>query len=210
MQPYRQLYVDTGFERLALFKALGATLRPQTVLYAGSSVHITPSFVFQNVTYVDPSGLAAGFFQNMEEVREFIEKNKSYRQKTFIRYIEGKVENCRGMHLQFDLAMSLYSGAIGSHCWPLLRPGGHYVGNNHLGDMAQVLALPDAGYLGFFCQRRTRYEFTEAHDPDTVEPPPETYRGHKGGAITYLENEKFYLVRKQPKKIAMSSRGSGR
>ena len=60
--PYNRFYSALNFERAGLFKLIKDEYGCNTVLYPGCSIHITPSFYFQHVVYVDISEAAKDFF----------------------------------------------------------------------------------------------------------------------------------------------------
>ena len=91
---YKKYFRDIQFERCGLFKAIQQNYDCTTVLYPGSSIHITPSFYFPHVVYVDTHEVAQKFFADHETVVGFITSNKKYQQSGFIRFI-----NPAGMRL---------------------------------------------------------------------------------------------------------------
>src|SRR4030042_1040311 len=76
---YDRLYRDIDFERAGLFASICKKYNPKRVVYVGSSIHVTPSFYFRNVTYADDSQLAQSFFSDKRDVAIFIGENKKYR-----------------------------------------------------------------------------------------------------------------------------------
>ena len=74
---YKKYHTDNENERLGLFLILSEKFHIKSALYAGSFVHITPSFVFPKVVYVDNNKQAKVFF-NDPTIYEFISKKKHY------------------------------------------------------------------------------------------------------------------------------------
>ena len=72
---YKKHYFDKNDESLDQFLILAKKFNIKSVLYPGSFVHITPSFVFPKVVYVDNSEIAKDFF-NDQTIYEFISKKK--------------------------------------------------------------------------------------------------------------------------------------
>lgn len=139
---YRKYFVDRKFERLDLFQLLAGKFEIQRVLYAGSFVHITPSFVFPDVVYVDSDTGAKKFFED-STFRDFVARQKKYPQdaKTtfhFADYRQGFDEQEKS----FDLLVSQYAGFVGHSCKRYLKRGGLLLANNSHGD-AGVAALDD-------------------------------------------------------------------
>lgn len=194
---YQKYYVDLGFERRGLFETLEEKLHPETVLYPGSSIHITPSFVFQNVTYVDPSTQAHKFFADLGSVTSFVESHRKSRKPAFLQYLPEDIRSCNSLPRNYyDLVFTSYSGPIGIHCWQYVKEDGCYVSNNHEGDLAALSANTAATFLGFFSAAKGRYAFTETTDTAAISAPQQSYQGLRDGAIVYLENEKFNLWKK--------------
>lgn len=195
---YHKQYVELNFERLKLWKAVRQHMQPENVLYVGSSIHITPSFVFQNVTYVDPGTGARDFFQDLSAVKELIRSQAIYRSDPYVAFLPDDIRTCTQLRPDsYELVITGYSGAIGRYCWPYLRANGHYLSNNHEGDVVDLLMMPDAQYGGYFAKDRGKYAFHSTSDASSILPPPVSYKGHRTGQISYLENERYYLVKKR-------------
>ncbi|MDX1379377.1 MAG: hypothetical protein R3307_11045, partial [Anaerolineales bacterium] len=127
---YRKHFVDKSFERLDLFRRLAEKFDVQRVLYAGSFVHITPSFVFPDVVYLDNDKRANLFFRD-SRVRDFVAERKSYPQDPKITFHFADYRN--GFDEQsesFDLLISQYAGFVGQYCKHYLKKGGLLLANN--------------------------------------------------------------------------------
>jgi hypothetical protein len=139
---YRKYFIDRDFERLDLFQLLAEKYNVQRVLYAGSFVHVTPSFVFPDVVYVDNDNGAKKFFGN-SNFRKYVVRRKSYPQDPkiiyhFVDYRNGLEEEDKS----FDLLISQYAGFVGQYCKRYLKKGGLLLANNSHGD-AGVAALDE-------------------------------------------------------------------
>ena len=158
---YQQHFVDKQFERLDLFQMLAEQYSIERVLYPGSFVHITPSFVFADVVYVDSDKRAKRFF-NSPEVLDFIIQHKAYSQEAKVTfygtdYRQGFAEP----EQSFDLLISQYAGFVGQACKQYLKPGGWLLANNSHGD-AGVAALDEAYVLEAGVSRRQgRYQLSD-------------------------------------------------
>jgi len=60
---YNQYFVEKSFERKDLFEALQIMYGCRSALYPGSFIHITPSFIFPEVIYVDSDTPAKKFLK---------------------------------------------------------------------------------------------------------------------------------------------------
>lgn len=197
LHTYENIYVKTNFERLELFKSIRELLHPRTVLYPGCSVHITPSFVFQNVTYVDSSDQSREFFKDLNPIKDYVSRHTDYRSDPYIQYLCSDIRHLdSSFHAIFNLVITAYSGAIGRYCWKYLSKKGHYISNNHDGDIESLLSLPDAKFQGYFEKERWKYQFIQTDDPESIQTTPVSYRGDKQGNIAYLGNDRYYLVKK--------------
>jgi len=139
---YRKFFIDRDFERLDLFQLLTEKYQLQRVLYPGSFVHVTPSFVFPDMVYVDNDKGAKKFFDN-SNFREYVAGRKKYPQDPKIIYHFADYRN--GFDEQdgnFDLLISQYAGFVGQHCKRYLMKGGLLLVNNSHGD-AGVAALDE-------------------------------------------------------------------
>jgi hypothetical protein len=92
--PYEQLYVKLQFERSGLFKLVRKLLPIRSVFYPCCAYHITPSFFFETVYYVDKSDVVADFFADEQTVNKIIESRR-------------EVAKSRWKFFQLDIAHSL-------------------------------------------------------------------------------------------------------
>ena len=131
---YRKYFTDRQFERLDLFQIISGKFDIQRVLYPGSFVHVTPSFVFPYVVYVDSDKQAKKFF-NDPAVQGFINEQKEYPQVAEITFHAADYR--KGFDEQeerFDLLISQYAGFVGQDCKRYLKKGGLLLANNSHGD----------------------------------------------------------------------------
>lgn len=144
IEVYQKQFVDINFERAGLFKMLKERYHCNEALYPGSSVHITPSFFFPHVAYVDQSPTAAGFFADMEGIQTYVSRNKHYKRKTYIRFIPQDYRLPLKLHPGgFDLLISLYAGGVSQACKKYLKVGGILVTNDHQNDVEDVVTDTD-------------------------------------------------------------------
>lgn len=120
---YNKYFKSIDFERLGLFKCIKETFKSETVIYIGSSIHITPSFVFQNVTYLDRSEMSKEFFSHLSDVKNIIKSNKEYqlepylcyKHQDYLKYIPKK---------QYDLCISIFTSNSTDGVMEYIKPGG--------------------------------------------------------------------------------------
>jgi len=136
---YRTYYVDVDLERAALFKLLSEKFNVRDVLYPGCLMHITPSFYFPHVVYVDRHEDARRFFSELDVVRSYIDRKKVYSRSNYIKFIAQDYKSPLALHHKsFDLLLSLYAGGIANACHTYLKPGGFLLSNNHHDDAGQA------------------------------------------------------------------------
>lgn len=152
---YEEYYVRRDFERTCVFRELAARWHIERVLYPGSFVHITPSFVFPVVVYVDPDRKAAKFFRDAG-VYDFISEKKllTGQQQTVFHQADyngdfGEPEEW------FDLLVSQYAGFVSQACKRYLKKGGLLVANNSHGDASMASIDPDYQLTGIYRLRGT-------------------------------------------------------
>ena len=130
LDAYRSIYKEMNFERLELFRFVAETYPCKEVLYPGSSIHVTPSFVFPHVVYVDKSAEAKSFFDNQKEVLDFVSLNREYKRKPFLKFIHQDYSQPLPLRKgSFDLLLSFFAGTVAPICGQYLREGGLLVTN---------------------------------------------------------------------------------
>lgn len=188
-------------DRLRLFDALREHLGPVgRVLYPGSFVDIAPSFVFDDVIYVDVDGQAERFFADTDGVDELIRAHRA--EPSRWRFIPGDYRADLGLdEASVDLLLSLYAGFVSDHCTRYLRPGGHLLVNPSHGDTA--LAAVDPGYelAGVVTSRSGAYRVrTGGLDrylipKSAADLTPDAIRA-RGRGIAYTTSPFAYLFRR--------------
>jgi hypothetical protein len=188
---YNRQYRDLGFERTGLFMALRKTYRARRVVYIGSSIHVTPSFVFQNTTYVDDSDLAREFFTNRRDLISYIDSRKVYRPRPQLAYLPLNYEKETGkLKNQFDLALSLFSPHSLGPATVSVKKGGLilYLPLPSVKPPADVkLKLGKTGLVTF---SRGRYRFVHSSDWE-IKPRSTSLRYVTGNR--FVENNTYYV-----------------
>ena len=110
--------------RKRLFAAVGEAVGDSVVLYPGSYVDVAASFSFSSVTYVDVDRRAARFFEDVEGVRDIIEREGGSPSAT-VEFIHTDYTTDLDLDPEsFDLLVSLYAGFVSEACTEYLRVGG--------------------------------------------------------------------------------------
>ena len=190
---YQEYVVAPGLERLALLAELRARCGGEaTVLYPGSSVHVTPSFFFQHVVYVDRSELSRDFFARAQAVLDLVNPRKRYRQRPFIRFVEQDFTTELPVpEGSFDLLLALYAGGISRACARYVKPGGFVLTNDHHGDARDAAELPGFELQAVVQERRGKFLFEDADLERYVGPAGSDGPRHRSQA-----KAAYYLFRR--------------
>ncbi len=152
--------------RWRLFAAVRAFTDVRTVVYPGSYVDISPSFVFDSVTYVDIDKRTPAFFADTDGVREIVvahggpvDADVAFVHADYTTELDLDVDS-------FDLLVSLYAGFVSEHCTQHLRIGGTLLVNPSHGDAAMASIDPRYELAGVITVDDGHYEVTTT-DLDT-------------------------------------------
>ena len=63
LQLYKKYYIDRDCEQIDLFRLLHHQFGIKNAIYPGSYVHISPSFIYPEVVYIDMDKKAKKFFR---------------------------------------------------------------------------------------------------------------------------------------------------
>lgn len=160
---YQEYVVAHGLERAALLKELRARCTGSpTVLYPGSLIHVTPSFFFGHVVYVDRSDLSRDFFEKKQAVLDLISTRQKYRQRPYIRFLhQDFTQELPFPEESFDVLFALYASGISKCCTRYLKPGGWLLTNDHYGDARDAAAIPGLDLNAVVQEKRGKFLFTE-------------------------------------------------
>jgi len=158
---YEKYFQGRQFERLDLFEIIADKYIIQKALYPGSFVHITPSFVFPDVVYVDNDKQAKKFF-GKPEVLKYIVERKIYAQEAKVSFHFADYRNGFDERLgSFDLLISQYAGFVGLYCKQYLKIGGLLLANNSHGDAGMAAIDDDYRLKAVFSVRNGKHRISE-------------------------------------------------
>lgn len=158
-------------DRLGLFTAVANACGAHSVLYPGSYVDLTPSFVFESVTYVDVDKRAAAFFADAEGVQDLISREPVSPDDSRFAFIHADYQSELDLADEsFDLLVSLYAGFISEACTRCLRVGGTLLVNPSHGDAAMASIDPRYELSGVIVSRSGEFKVLDA-DLDTYLVP---------------------------------------
>jgi hypothetical protein len=133
-QQYEQHYINLNLERKGLFRLIRSKYGDKKIIYPGSSIHITPSFFFSDVTYLDRSDIAAKFFAQKDAVTELVRREQVYKSECRFTFIKQDFNEVVHLANKFDLLISLFAGRLMEKFIPFLKPGGHILTSGTFSD----------------------------------------------------------------------------
>lgn len=155
---YRKHYSDIEFERSGLFEYISENYACGEVLYPGCFTHITPSFYFPHVVYVDKDPVAADFFADRAGILQFVDRNKKYKRSAYIQFIAHdyllEMPLAEG---QFDILIALYASGIARACKRYLKTGGILVTNNFHKDAEDAVLDDDYRLISVVHRHKKHY-----------------------------------------------------
>ncbi|MEQ8156658.1 MAG: hypothetical protein ABRQ25_17590 [Clostridiaceae bacterium] len=202
IEEYNKFYSDIDFERSQLFELLKDEYGCNYILYPGCSIHITPSFFFQHVIYIDKSAAAKEFFRNSEEIISFVNGNKKYNQQPYIEFLDNDYKEPLPLREnQYDLLISLYAEGVSSSCKKYLKPGGIILSNNHLKDVTEAMQDSSVVLTALIRKKGKKYMLFKGTEEELLKsaeltgtPKKNIVNWHHG--IKYEDTECYYVLKK--------------
>ena len=160
IEAYEKYYVKRDYEQVDLWRLLKNQFGISKVVYPGSYIQISPSFIYPYVVYVDSDKNAIRFFQS-DGLIEMVNQRKEYSQDSEIVFhgIDYR-KLIEEYHSKFDLLISQYAGFISGVCKPFLRPGGYLLVNNSHGDAGMASIDKDYKLIAVINRRKGKYLLT--------------------------------------------------
>lgn len=196
---YRSLVVEPGLERFDLLRLVRDRTGARTVLYPGSSVHVTPSRLFGHVVYVDRSELARAFFADPAAVLEVVRASAAALPGSALRFLHADFK--RPLPLPdggFDLLLALGAGGVTLACGRHVRPGGFVLSDDHEGDALAASASPDLSLVAAFVRHGRELALLDGELEGFLAPrtPPHPRRARgprRAGRPPYRREAEAYL-----------------
>lgn len=191
---YRQYYQSLGLERSGLFKLIQDRFKPETVLYPGCSIHITPSFFFRHVVYIDQSPEALKFFSNPAQVDDLMKQYRQYSQTPWWRFISGDFHTLTGLkESSFDLLLSLFAGPLIASCEKYVKPGGLILTGSLFSDHESLRNREDYHLIARIQSKNREYIFSEPDDNSRV---VNSVLRPKNKGFEYQDRENYFVYQK--------------
>lgn len=199
---YNRFYSALNFDRAGLFELIKDEYGCNTVLYPGCSIHITPSFYFQHVVYVDISETAKEFFQDNQNILSIVDSNKKYKQSAYIQFIHNDyTKELPVRENNYDLMLSIYAGGITKSCKKYIKPGGIIVSNNHHNDAQEAMEDSSLILKALIRRKGRKYQIEEKTEEMLLRTlkahtmPLKNMRSSSYG-MEYVDNECYFVLRK--------------
>jgi hypothetical protein len=199
---YNRFYSALNFDRAGLFELIKDEYGCGTVLYPGCSIHITPSFYFQHVVYVDISETVKEFFQDNQNILSIINSNKKYKQSAYIQFIHSDyTKELPVRENNYDLLLAIYAGGITKCCKKYIKPGGIIISNNHHNDAQEALRDSSVRLEALIRRKGKKYQIENG----TGEKMLKTLQEHSmplknmknsSSGMEYVDNEYYFVFKK--------------
>lgn len=157
-------------DRWRMFRAVAAATHASKVLYPGSYVDVSPSFVFPCVTYLDSDKRANAFFADADGVREIIAAHETDIDAEFAFIHADYTAPIALPEQSVDLLVSLYAGFISEHCTDHLRIGGTLLVNGSHGDAAMASIDPRYKLVGVVVSEGGGYRVVDSELDEYLVP----------------------------------------
>lgn len=199
---YKKYHLDRDDERIGLFEEITKLYSISNALYPGSFVHIAPSLVIPDVTYVDSYKKAQPFFDDPNTLA-YIACRKQYSIEPTVTFLHANYQKPLPLEdNSFDLLISQYGGFISLHCKRYLKPNGLLVANNSHGDAGLAFLDKDFELISVINKRSNKYHFSDKNLDDYFIPKKRNHPSKKelielGKGIGYLKTAGNYLFRKK-------------
>jgi len=157
VEAYKKYYVNRDYEQVDLWRLLRNQFGISKVVYPGSYIQISPSFIFPCVVYIDSDKNAIRFFQSSKLI-EMVNQRKEYSEDPEIVFHGVDYRNLIGKYQsKFDLLISQYAGFISDVCKPYLKTNGYLLVNNSHGDAGMASIDDDYVLIAAVHKRKGKY-----------------------------------------------------
>lgn len=191
---YNQFYKSIGFERSGLFKLIKDEFNPETVIYPGCSLHVTPSFYFQHVVYIDKSHQSAEFFGYTNDVSDLISQSKNYKESSYWKFLSKDFQLNLGLKEgSYDLLISIFSGKLIPYCEKYVKENGLVLTNNLFSDNESVKERDDWKLVGLIKCRNFKYYID--YEIKSVKQKQSSLRQNNKG-FNFIDRQTYFIYQK--------------
>jgi len=186
-----------------MFSVLADAFLIDQVLYPGSYVHLSPSFIFPSVVYVDTDRRTKQFFADHTGVEALVNARKRYDESPEITFHHADyTTDLDEPDESFELLISLYAGFVSEACKRYLRVGGWLVANNTHGDASMASIDSDYEFVAAIKHRSGSYQLDSRNldlyfaPKGDVEVTPELLRS-TGRGVGYTKSASAYVFQRR-------------
>jgi hypothetical protein len=148
---------EVKMQREGLFKLISENFSVSKAIYPGSYIHISPSFYFQKVVYIDSDRKAKKFFAD-NTFKNLISQMKKYKEESeVIFYGQSYTKSIPEPEYSFDLLISQYAGFVSQSCGKFVRKNGYILANNSHGDAGVIYFNPDYALVAVINYRNNKF-----------------------------------------------------
>jgi hypothetical protein len=197
LKEYTEYTTKVG-DRKELYSIVAENFGIKRALYPGSHIDITPSLVIPDVIYIDNFKGAIKFFEKIELIKDYINKNKEYKENCRITFKGDNYE--KSLNIQkVDLIISQYAGFVGQVTKKYLKEDGILLCNDSHGDATLAFFDDDFEFIGVIDSNNMiitsglekYFKFARVREGDVEK----VYRTMKGPKYKY--QEKNYLFKRK-------------
>ncbi|QEE17552.1 hypothetical protein DSAG12_03389 [Promethearchaeum syntrophicum] len=154
------LEYEQKMQREGLFEVISQKFEIKKAIYPGSYIHISPSFYFEEVVYIDSDKKAKKFFAD-NSFEKLINHKKRYSKEICFRFYPTNFKNILPEEeAYFDLLISQYAGFISRECKKYLKIGGILLVNNSHGDAQLAKHDPDYEFIAVINFRNKKFYYS--------------------------------------------------
>ena len=201
IESYQKYYSDRDYEQVDLWRLLKSQFGISKVIYPGSYIQISPSFVFPHVAYVDSDKHAIKYF-NSNSLIALVKERKEYSEEPKVTFhgmdYRDLMDDYRS---QFNLLISQYAGFISDACKPYLRTGGYLLANNSHGDAGMASIDGDYELIAIVNRWKGKYRLSttsleEYFIPKKTIKVTRELLLERGKGVGYTKTAPLYLFQK--------------
>jgi len=146
IQEFEEYTTKIG-NRKSLYRVVSREFHIKSALYPGSHIDINPSLVIPDVIYIDNFRHAIRFFDNMKEIKRYIDQNKEYPESSKLEFFGVNYKDKIDIH-KVDMIISQYAGFVGQDTKHYLKKGGILLCNDSHGDATLAYLDDDYEFIG--------------------------------------------------------------
>lgn len=143
---YKKYYLGKFDPMIHIFNAISQTYDIKSVVYPGSFIHISPSFSFSQVTYIDVYDNIEDFFVDGDIIK-YVNLHKIYSQPTTMTFEHKSYLDVKG---HYDLVISSNAGSVSMDCKHFMKNGTLLLVNNGHSDADNAFEDDQYEYQGYY------------------------------------------------------------